>query len=226
MADEAALWELIEGDCFEVMANLEAESVDMVVLDPPYAKKFAWMYGALAKEAARLLKPGGSLLAIQATGTLPQALADIAASQLRYGWMIAMQAPYGSHGMVFGLEVEITWKGMSWWTKGKPRKRGRLASDSFICSSTLGKELHRWAQAEEWAEYCLGMTRVGDSILDPMCGTGTLGWLAVQYGRRFVGIDNDPEMLEIARRRCQLAEAYRLEFPPAETDLTQGKMSY
>ena len=71
-----------EGDCVEVMAEVPAESVDAVVCDPPYALAFmgrGWdAYGPRefqawceiwAREALRVLRPGGHLLAFGGTRT-------------------------------------------------------------------------------------------------------------------------------------------------------------
>ena len=41
----------------------------------------------------------------------------------------------------------------------------------------------------------------GDLILDPMCGSGTTGKMALLNERRFIGIDISPEYIEIARQR-------------------------
>ncbi len=41
----------------------------------------------------------------------------------------------------------------------------------------------------------------GDLVLDPMCGSGTTGKMALLSGREFVGIDISPEYIEIARNR-------------------------
>lgn len=70
------------GDCIEVMAAMPAESVDAVVCDPPYGLAFmgkAWdryapsQFAAWcetwAREALRVLKPGGHLLAFGGTRT-------------------------------------------------------------------------------------------------------------------------------------------------------------
>jgi len=38
-------------------------------------------------------------------------------------------------------------------------------------------------------------------VLDPFCGSGTTGAVAAQLGRLFVGIDLNPEYLELARKR-------------------------
>lgn len=41
----------------------------------------------------------------------------------------------------------------------------------------------------------------GDLILDPFCGSGTTGLAATRLGRRFVGIELDPEYADLATRR-------------------------
>ncbi len=43
------------------------------------------------------------------------------------------------------------------------------------------------------------------TVLDPFCGAGTVGVVAKQHGRRFVGIDLNARYLEIARRRIEKA---------------------
>jgi len=64
------------GDCREVMATLDAESVDAVVCDPPYGLSFmgkGWDHGVPGEEfwteALRVAKPGAHLLAFGGTRT-------------------------------------------------------------------------------------------------------------------------------------------------------------
>lgn len=40
-------------------------------------------------------------------------------------------------------------------------------------------------------------------VLDPFCGAGTTGLVALQLGRRFIGIDLNPKYCEMARRRME-----------------------
>ena len=50
----------------------------------------------------------------------------------------------------------------------------------------------------------LASTNPGDTILDPFCGSGTTGVVAVRRGRKFIGIDMDKHFLyDIAERRIQ-----------------------
>jgi len=44
---------------------------------------------------------------------------------------------------------------------------------------------------------------VGGLVLDPFCGTGTTGMVALRHGRRFVGIELNAEYVEMAHRRIQ-----------------------
>lgn len=49
---------------------------------------------------------------------------------------------------------------------------------------------------------CLALgSEVGDLVLDPFLGSGTTAEVALRLGRRFLGIELNPEYVEIARRR-------------------------
>ena len=71
----AAEWQIIQGDCLEVMRGMESDSFDLIATDPPYFKVkgeawdnqwdkpgefIAWI-GQLCEQWQRLLKPNGSL---------------------------------------------------------------------------------------------------------------------------------------------------------------------
>ena len=51
----------------------------------------------------------------------------------------------------------------------------------------------------------LAGSKVGDTLLDPFSGAGTTGVVAVQHGRRYIGIELNPDYLEMSRKRIQLA---------------------
>jgi site-specific DNA-methyltransferase (adenine-specific) len=69
-------WTIHHGDCREVMATLDAASVDAIVSDPPYGLSFmgkGWDHGVPGvefwTEALRVAKPGAHLLAFGGTRT-------------------------------------------------------------------------------------------------------------------------------------------------------------
>ena len=45
-------------------------------------------------------------------------------------------------------------------------------------------------------------SRPGDLCLDPFAGSGTLGAVAAKLGRRYLLIDESPEAVALATRRC------------------------
>ena len=47
----------------------------------------------------------------------------------------------------------------------------------------------------------LAGSRHGDTILDPFSGSGTTGLVALEQGRRYIGIDLVPENTEMAKKR-------------------------
>ena len=47
----------------------------------------------------------------------------------------------------------------------------------------------------------LASTKEGDLILDPFCGSSTTGISAVRLNRRYIGIDNEKEYIELSIRR-------------------------
>lgn len=70
------MYELHLGDCLEIMGQLEANSIDTCITDPPYGLKFMgkdWDHGVPGipfwTQAYRLLKPGAFLLAFGGTRT-------------------------------------------------------------------------------------------------------------------------------------------------------------
>jgi SAM-dependent methyltransferase len=49
-------------------------------------------------------------------------------------------------------------------------------------------------------------------VLDPFCGTGTTGEVAIKLGRQFIGIELYPEYAAIAEERCSKASQIRADY--------------
>ena len=57
-----------------------------------------------------------------------------------------------------------------------------------------------------WQPDCAcGLDPIASVVLDPFSGAGTTGLVAVQHGRRYIGIELNPDYLEMSRKRIQLA---------------------
>lgn len=75
--EPARRYRLYHGDCIEVMKAIPSNSIDSIVSDPPYGLGFMgkkWDAlppgDAFAKEALRILKPGGHIVAFSGTRTV------------------------------------------------------------------------------------------------------------------------------------------------------------
>ena len=110
------------GDCRDVMATMDADSVDAIVTDPPYGLSFlgkGWDHGVPGvefwTEALRVLKPGGHLLAFGGTRTYHRLAVSIedAGFEIRdcLSWL------YGS-GFPKSHNLKDDWQG--WGTALKP----------------------------------------------------------------------------------------------------------
>jgi len=115
-------WTIHHGDCRELMATLDAESVDAVVTDPPYGLSFmgkGWDHGVPGvefwTEAMRVAKPGAHLLAFGGTRTYHRLACAIEDA----GWEIrdCVMWVYGS-GFPKSHNLKDEWAG--WGTALKP----------------------------------------------------------------------------------------------------------
>jgi site-specific DNA-methyltransferase (adenine-specific)/modification methylase len=69
-----------------------------------------------------------------------------------------------------------------------------------------GARLHTTQKPLRLMRWCLEQVGNPDSVLDPYMGSGTTGVVAVQAGKRFVGIEIDPTYFDIACRRIEDAQ--------------------
>jgi site-specific DNA-methyltransferase (adenine-specific) len=81
-----------------------------------------------------------------------------------------------------------------------------MVNDTII-SKEADKREHKWQQdLEAFIELVRRFARPKMVICDPFCGTGTTGVAALLNGCRFVGLDADREVLEVARKRLEELE--------------------
>ena len=85
---------------------------------------------------------------------------------------------------------------------------GKQMKDVWTGSLTKPSEKTEGKHPTQKPEYLLeriilASTKEGDLILDPFMGSGTTGVVAKRLGRRFIGIENDEEYYEIAKRRSE-----------------------
>lgn len=117
----SAAWEVIHGDCRDVMAAMEADSVDAIVSDPPYGLSFmgkGWDHAVPGvefwAEALRVAKPGAHLVAFGGTRTyhrLTCAIED-AGWEIRdcLSWLYGSGFPKSHNGPWGGTALKPAWE--------------------------------------------------------------------------------------------------------------------
>jgi len=86
-----------------------------------------------------------------------------------------------------------------------------------------GKKAHPTQKPESLLHRAvLASTEVGDVVLDPFFGSGTTGAVAKKLGRRYVGIERDPDYIALAQDRLarvrQVAEDELLSTPAKRSE--------
>lgn len=188
-------WQVITGDCLEVMPTLAADSVDTIITDPPYGLSFMgkdWDHGIPGSrfwaEALRVAKPGAMLLAFGGSRTFHRLAVAIEDA----GWEIrdTIMWVYGSgfpksHDIskaidkAAGVEREFigTWSGTY---PDNPQSGGpQTAKTSFFDSSgdrlsTRTITAPATPAAQEWSGYGTALKPAHEPIIvamKPLDGT-------------------------------------------------------
>ena len=200
-APDGERYRLITADIAQAVDYIEPTSVDWIITDPPYPKQYLDLYDQLAALADHALKPGGSMVAMVGQSYLPQIIERLSAT-LTYHWTLAYLTPGGQASQLWSRRVNTFWKPLLWFTKGE--YEGEWIGD--VCRSDANdKRFHHWGQSEGgMADVIDRLTDPGELILDPFLGAGTTGAVAVRMGRRFIGIDVDPDCVSTAEERLSL----------------------
>jgi site-specific DNA-methyltransferase (cytosine-N4-specific) len=94
---------------------------------------------------------------------------------------------------------------------------GRNPGDVWSINTAPFAAAHFAVFPPDLAERCImAGCRPGGTVLDPFCGSGTTGMVALKHGRRFVGVDLSQKYLDLALR-TRLAQTALIETPGGET---------
>jgi ParB-like chromosome segregation protein Spo0J len=199
-------WEVRRGDFLRVLDDVDDESVDLLLTDPPYEDAALGLWSDLGELAARVLKPGRPLVALTGKLRLPEVVAALT-EHLGWVWMGSI-AFAGGHRRVRKLMIDDAWRPFLVLSAGTFEPR-TFMSDMIVCSEPIGptKAIHRWAQPlGPFVHLVESFSAPGELVVDPMVGSGTTGVAAVQLGRRFIGVDQDRAAVSLAVERLSAAD--------------------
>ncbi len=174
------------------------EGVDFFLVDPPYDLDSIPLYGQIAELASRKLRPGGLLASYSGVGHLPDILREMA-EHLNFLWIFSLNHT-GTPGQPRFYKFRCGWKPITLWGKIPVDVWWDPAID--VIQGTREKDFHDWQQGQSEAEWLISQFSLpGTLVVDCVCGSGTTLAAAQKLGRRWIGIDKDPEAILVARGR-------------------------
>lgn len=211
--------EIIHGDCLEYMAGMATASVDAVVTDPPffcpathYQSRVGWQrkwsdvsvlthwWATICDELRRIAKPEAHVLVFCNADSYP---AFYPAMYSRWEKLVALvwDKERPGLGRIWRHQHEfiIAARNAGAWEP----EDGKLRRDVLRHKATLSRERRHPVEkpAALLAELVAAACPPDGLVLDPFSGSGTTGEGALRAGRRFLGIESEPEYAEDARRR-------------------------
>lgn len=199
--------DLIHSPIGELHEHVEANSLDIILTDPPYPKEFLHTWGDLATFSVHALKEDGHLLAMSGHAWLPQVFELLTLDELNYQWTLEFRMRGLSSGCIGRRIARSFWKPILWYTKGINRV---YPMTDMIWGAGRDKNFHEWGQSEEsFHELLNRFVPPGSVVCDPFLGGGTTAVAAVDHGSHFVGADIEAECIAITKDRLA---AYQTKF--------------
>lgn len=182
------------GDFRKVLADLEPESVDLILTDPPYPAEFLPLWTDLAVLAKRVLTPTGMLAAMSGQTHLPEVYRRLG-EHLTYRWTMAYLMT-GAANVVHARRVSTMWKPVLVY--GSTQRR----LHDVATSKAADKDYHGWGQSETGMYDLLRLLAdPGATVCDPFVGGGTTAVVAAAHGCHFIGAEIDEQAHRTAVKR-------------------------
>jgi site-specific DNA-methyltransferase (adenine-specific) len=172
------------GDCREMFKDIADASVPLILTDPPYAKAADPLYAWLAEFAARVLTPNGSLICFVGQTRAYHTMQLFEPCLGEPFWLLCQ--PHDQNQKFMGKLVYAKWKPVLWYVRGSQRRPDlRTFIADMLTSKRGGKELHPWAQGDGGVAPLIELlTKPGERVIEPFCGTASFSRIAQSLGRR------------------------------------------
>ena len=178
--------------------DIEPNSIDLILTDPPYPKEYLPLWGDLAKFAKEKLKDHGYLIAYSGQYHMPEVI-NYLISELDYIWTFCLYH-VGNTQIVNNVNVMCRWKPILIFQKGRTKFKQTI--QDYVELDQREKTHHDWQQGlpaiQKFIEH---FTNPGDVVCDPFSGSGTTALACKNTGRSFIGSEIDTEAYNSAIRR-------------------------
>jgi site-specific DNA-methyltransferase (adenine-specific) len=197
--------EVWQGDCRQLAERIPADSVDLILTDPPYRTQDLGLWPDLGRLAQRVLRPGAFLVTYAGHLDLPTEMAGLAAGGLQHWWQAAVVFQ-GAHPAVRARGVRSGWRMVLIYVKPPSPASPPWFPDLLTSDPLPDKRYHEWGQGiGPFRQLLCRFSQPGGLVLDPFVGAGTVAVAALLEGRRAIAIEMDPGHAAVARQRLALA---------------------
>ena len=222
---------LYQGDCLEVMKEIEDNNVDIVITDPPYKtitggdsngvnserpkgmlsgnrKLFKHQSMKIADwmpEIYRVLKEGSHCYIFTNSLNLQEMLNEAIKAGFKLHNLLVWEKNNCTPSQYYMKNCEY----VLFLRKGKAKWINNIGSSKTVhkFNNIIGNKLHPTEKPVDLLEYyLLNSSEPNDIVFDPFMGSGSMGEVAIKNDRRFIGIELDPTYFQIAKDRIERAQ--------------------
>lgn len=218
-----------QGDCIELMKDLEDESVDLIVTDPPYkvtSRGNAGNSGGMLQkkinkqgkvfnfndiepheyipEFYRVLKDGSHCYIM----TNHVNLQKILNTATEMGFKFIKSLVWNKGNKIMGQYYMSQFEYILFFRKGKGKKINSCGTSDIISVQNRktkdvdGKNLHDTEKPVELMQILVeNSSQENELVLDPFMGIGSTGVACKNSNRRFIGFELDEKYFDIAKQR-------------------------
>jgi len=128
---------------------------------------------------------------------IKEPVSDVSLKRAKSGWKSDRPSAKTSKG---GINVEVMGNRFV-------NPAGRNKRDVWFIPTASFKGAHFAVMPERLVEPCiLAGCPEGGVVLDPFFGSGTVGVVAIKHNRKYIGIELNPEYVEVAKKRLGMLE--------------------
>jgi adenine-specific DNA-methyltransferase len=207
---------IINGDCINILPQLDAGSIDFVLTDPPYVLRyklrdgrtvpndnFVWLNPSFA-EMFRVLKHDSFCVSFYGWPNAGKFVTAFLDAGFRIVGHFVFPKPYTSGTGLVRYQHECAYL----LAKGRPTPCAEPIGDVIPWKTYTHNKYHPTQKPLGILKPLIeAFTVPGDLVLDPFSGSGSSLLAAKMLGRSWLGIELDAKYHAIATERLELARA-------------------
>lgn len=224
-------YKLYQGDCLEVMKDIEDGSVDLILTDPPYKtitggdsngvnserpkgmlqgnrKLFQHQNVKISSwmpEIYRVLKEGNHCYIFTNSLNLQEMLNEATKAGFKLHNLLVWEKNNCTPSQYYMKNCEY----ILFLRKGKAKWINNIGDSKTVhkFNNIIGNKLHPTEKPVDLLEYyLLNSSEPNDVVLDPFMGSGSTGVAALNTNRNFIGIELNENYFNIAKERVNSDE--------------------